>query len=282
MPAGNPHVTYPILLLPRMQQKGRQMIQVSSGGRRLIAGVATLSGTGRLDGHNEDSFAIVGDDELLLVAVADGMGGHFDGAVASRIAMSVLRCEVRRLAKQSQSPRTAEQMCRWVNQDLNPAIRQYMADEAQMDPRVSKMGTTLVFMLIWGETYWTFNLGDSRLYAMYEGEFGRLGDDHTLIEDPDYGMDPDTVRQQRKTHVVTRWVSATDKHRPDLYWGDLKDLGRVLLCSDGVHGSLDDEELENLLYSSNDPDEVANCIVMAAKDAGSSDDATAVVVIPLS
>lgn len=229
--------------------------------------------------HNEDAF--LADDAFGLYIVADGMGGHAAGEVASAQAVSSIRealGEGRALLESFARSPTVEAR-EQVAQLMEKAIHKACADIyaiAGSDAGKRGMGTTVVALLAAGKKAVVGHVGDSRVYLFRNGRAHQLTEDHTIIQEQlKRGLiTKEQVATAENRNVITRAVGiqpsvAVDTLVTDLLPGDL-----FLLCSDGLHGYLADEELPQLFGQ--EPETLAGLLVDLALERGGKDNVTAV------
>ena len=225
----------------------------------------------------------VNEDGLLaappVFAVADGMGGHDSGDVASGIAVE----ELRRLADDGYDPGEGHVAVVEALARAQERIVGYAADR-RSEGRRSSPGTTAVAALLVeaeGRPAWLVaNLGDSRCYRLAHGTLEQVSVDHSLVQHyVDTGqITPSEAARHPERHVVTRALGGPGLPRPDLFVLPLDDAPRLLLCSDGINGMLADGVIAGVLRDVDDPEEAARQLVEEALEAGGHDNATAVVV----
>jgi serine/threonine protein phosphatase PrpC/CRP-like cAMP-binding protein len=234
---------------------------------------------GRKRKHNEDSFLV--DEALGLYAVADGMGGHAAGEVASAQAVKSIRAALAEgrpvLEAFAKSP-TVESR-EHVAQLMERAIHKACADIyalAGSDLGKRGMGTTVVALLAAGKKAVVGHVGDSRVYLYRNGRAHQLTEDHTIIQEQlKRGLiTREQVATAENKNVITRAVGiqpsvAVDTLVTDLLPGDL-----FVLCSDGLHGYLDDAELPQLFAQ--ERDKLPDLLVDLALQRGGKDNITAV------
>jgi len=241
-----------------------------------------ISDAGPVRSNNEDCF--LADDELSLYVVADGMGGHAAGEVASRLAVEAIERFVRR----SQDPGDFSWPCgidpalSFTGNRLRTAI--YLANRrvyrvADEHDDYTGMGTTVVCALISGSQLTIGHVGDSRLYLLSGGRLTTqtrddtwaatvLGGDGTASRIADHPM----------RNVLTNVLGAREQTEIHLAERDLTAGEMLLLCSDGVHNVLDESALCALMSQDQPPDVIAQAVVTTAIKRGTRDNATAVVV----
>ena len=229
---------------------------------RIVVGAAT--DVGRVRDHNEDGYLV--DDTLALVAVADGMGGHRGGEVASAVALDALR--------------TAFAASRGIHDAMAVANRA-VCERAATDAGLRGMGTTLTAGALDDQaTLVIGHVGDSRAYLVRDGELTRLTTDHSVVEElmavgelteEEAGSDP-------RRSMITRALGLEPVVDVDLYPVELRPLDRVLLCSDGLTAMLRGPAIAAVLADEPDADAAARRLVDAANAAGGVDNTTALVI----
>ena len=222
--------------------------------------------------HNEDSYLLPGGETLpLLFAVADGMGGHAAGAVASGIV-------VEKLGETDLSGFVEHEVEQLIGAIQRANLAVYEAAEA--DKSLFGMGTTLACALILGKSYLAANVGDSRLYYFDGKSLERVTTDHSLVEQlVQSGV---ITREEAKYHphrnIITRGIGLSPAVDVDVFERDWNAGDILLLCSDGLHGALEDEEMACVLSSGQTLDEMCEDLVHLALKNGSTDNITLVLV----
>ncbi|MEV8514773.1 protein phosphatase 2C domain-containing protein [Dactylosporangium sp. NPDC051484] len=221
------------------------------------AGAAT--DVGKVRRRNEDS-ALVG---TSVFAVADGMGGHAAGDVASRIAVAALQRLDEAAARGGAGPLDVRDEIVRANEDILAA--------AAADPDQGGMGTTAAGLCLGiadGDECWiVFNVGDSRVYRFAGGELSQITVDHVA---------PESITMRRG--VITRALGTDPGPRPDLWVCTAVPGERYLVCSDGLPLEVADEEIATVLAAFEDPTQAAEELVRRAVLAGGRDNVTVVVV----
>jgi serine/threonine protein phosphatase PrpC len=217
---------------------------------------------GRKRAVNEDAFVV--DDTLGLYVVADGMGGHSAGEVASHQAIETLHNMVMRereaLAELEELPKLVEPeggsrpptAMRRAHRILESAVQNatYMVfGMAEADPTRKGMGTTLSALFIRGDFAFTAQVGDSRVYHIRAGRAQQITEDHTLIAwQLKQGLiTPDEARSSTKKNVITRAVGSREYVQVDTGCVAIEAGDAFLLCSDGVHGYLEAAEIAEVM-----------------------------------
>ena len=229
---------------------------------RIATGRATDQG--QLRANNEDAFLI--DDDHSLYAVADGMGGHRGGEVASRTAIEALRAAFA------------------SNRELEPAIElanTAVRTRAAGDPNLEGMGTTVTALTVSGSHELLIgHVGDSRGYLLHLGELSRVTEDHSLVEElvRDGRLTPEQAEAHPQRAIVTRALGVDDDVDVALYRVPVEPGDRVMLASDGLSDMLRDREIESIARNEPDPQRAAEALVHAANAAGGHDNITVVIV----
>lgn len=238
---------------------------------------------GRKRQHNEDAMLV--DPDLGLYIVADGMGGHAAGEVASARAVEVVRAHLatnRSILKDLE--KDANQSARAAAASLiEVAVQRACADiyrTATTDASKRGMGTTFVCLAIAGSRGVIGHVGDSRVYLVRNGQCHRLTEDHTLISAQ---LKAGTItREQAATsqyrNVITRAVGIQESVQVDTLLVDCLPGDLFMLCSDGLHGYLSDDEVASLAAATS-PADLPDRLVATANERGGKDNITAVVVL---
>lgn len=229
---------------------------------------------------NEDAYLI--DPELALYAVADGIGGHNAGEVASRLALDAVAGFVRRSATDTDLswPYGVLADLSYGANRLRTGIhlanrRVFRAAESQDD--YTGMGTTMVAVLVDGGRAAIASVGDSRVYHWRDGALTRLTVDDSWVEAlRGQGLSPDELSRHPMRHVLTNVVGARDSVDVHVQELALRPGDRLLLCSDGVHGPLDEAAIAGLIQGAS-AEAAAAQLVRAALERGGRDNATALV-----
>ena len=214
--------------------------------------------------HNEDSLVVA----PPLFAVADGMGGHAAGEVASEIAVNVLA----ELAPKDLDGAALEHAVEEANHEIIRAARDGRGREG--------MGTTLTACMLENERLIIAQVGDSRAYLLHHGRLQQLTRDHSLVADlVEAGqITPAEARVHPQRSVITRALGSDPLTQPDLFEINVETGDRLLLCSDGLTSMIEDDEVERILNHTADPQLAASQLVNAAIAAGGYDNVTVIVV----
>lgn len=239
---------------------------------------------GRVRARNEDRF--VADGDLGFFAVVDGMGGHAGGELASATIAEAVTAFIRDTAGDSDKtwPIGLDARLSVLANRLQVAIRsanRTLATRAQTNPGLDGSGATLAAALFGGDRLAVSNVGDCRAYLLRGDRLSQLTRDHSVVaEQVEQGLlDSEAARTHPLRHVVTRAVSGQAGMVVDIIEMQLKPGDRLILCSDGIHGVLTDNEITALVSDKERPlDEVCHAVIAEANAHGGPDNATAVVV----
>ena len=224
------------------------------------------SDVGRVREANEDSYLIA--DPLFVVA--DGMGGHIAGDVASSTAVKVIQDESGDAS--SENPGTLSK----IISDANAAIW----DKAQSDPALRGMGTTCTLVLVDEDRVHIAHVGDSRAYRLRDGQLEQLTEDHTLVGRmvQEGRLSPEEAQHHPQRSIITRALGVDEDVQVDLDTVELSEGDRLLICSDGLSSMVDDRPIESVLASESDPQRAADRLIDVANEAGGDDNITVVVI----
>ena len=247
-----------------------------------------LEGYGRTDvgpvrEHNEDSMLI--DVECGVFVVADGMGGHAAGEVASDMAANTVHRTLvgapdpdeTRLVRDHETSDPADvlrERLRYAMNQASIAIRR----ESEVNSETRGMGTTLVVLVIDGDQAHLAHVGDSRAYLFRGGRLIRLTRDHTVVQQEiDAGrLTPELARLLPHKHILTQSVGFHGPVEPDTTTRLIEEGDIFMLCSDGMTDPLDDKALEEI-FEGTPSDMLAETLVEEALKAGTEDNVTVVV-----
>jgi serine/threonine protein phosphatase PrpC len=240
-----------------------------------------LTDLGRKRASNEDAWYV--DDKIGLYVVADGMGGHAAGEVASQEAVETVYGMVKRGIGNIQkltdpiSDADASAACRLMESAIQGAT--YMVfSMAELDRGKQGMGTTISALLVSGAFAVTAQVGDSRIYRTHEGETEQLTEDHTLIAwQLKQGLiTPQEAKKSPHRNVITRAVGNRDYVQVDTAIVPLTKGDRFLLCSDGLHGYLQTTDIAPII--SQGAEKAVQRFIDLANERGGKDNITAILV----
>jgi PPM family protein phosphatase len=236
---------------------------------------AAATDVGRVRAHNEDAFLI--DAQRGVFLVADGMGGHAAGEVASALAAESVGSALRLGVDLGLRTDMLEQAMRESFHNAHMAIINYSATK----PETAGMGTTMTALVVCDDgSFRLGHIGDSRAYVLRDGELLQVTRDHTWVQrEVDEGrLTERGARRHHLSHVLTRALGADSLDEPDVYAGTLLPGDVALLASDGLTGMLTDRMLRRTLVRDGELAETVAALIVGANERGGRDNITAVLV----
>jgi len=230
-----------------------------------------ITDVGLVRGHNEDNFAFLDLGARTLFVVADGMGGHDAGEVASNIAVKTVCREVREGKVQGTDPLAFVER---AVQKANAEVRREGARKG------SNMGTTLTIALVEEGTAYIGSVGDSRAYWMENGSITQVTEDHSLVAKLVAAgkLTREEARNHPRSNLLYRTIGTDEHVKSGAYRLKLNKGGTLLLCTDGLWGELDDEEIRGLCAREQHTEISCARLVQRANANGGKDNITAIVV----
>ncbi|MDD9935978.1 MAG: Stp1/IreP family PP2C-type Ser/Thr phosphatase [Myxococcales bacterium] len=246
---------------------------------------AGLTDVGLQRDHNEDTFGCLGEYNLYLVA--DGMGGHQSGEVASSMAAESMRAFFEATEKEDATwPFPIDPNLTLAENRLAASIKmanKQIFERSIMDHATQGMGTTVVGVLLCVErkVAYVAHVGDSRAYRVRDGQIVQLTRDHSLVNDY-LMMMPDMPKEAMDVlpkNVITRALGMQDSVVVDLTTEDVREGDRFVLCSDGLSGQVADERIREVVDEAGDDlEQATEVLVQESNDAGGDDNVTVVIV----
>lgn len=232
------------------------------------------SDTGMIRSGNEDNYFADPRIHPGLFIVADGMGGHAAGEVASEMAVTIVAKELVS-ARDITDTKTAETVSAALRR-ANVAI--YERTMTEVDKQ--GMGTTASVLLLGNDKYIAGQVGDSRVYLLREGALTQITKDHSYVQEQvDAGfLTPEQARYHPYSNVITRCVGASIEVEPDTYSGAVKKGDLFLVASDGLTGMVDDVRLQQILSMRLSPGRIVDTLISEANGRGGLDNITAIIV----
>ena len=227
-----------------------------------------LTDTGKVRDHNEDSLIILeNNNHEYLLAVADGMGGHSAGEVASSIAIKHLS----KMFNDNFLNLEKVQAVNWLR-DTVIEINELIFDYADKHPESKGMGTTLVVALVTKDYVLFGNIGDSSGFVMKNDKLHKVTYDHTLVNLllKAGELTPEEAKDHPKKNVLMKALGANNPIDIDIFDCDM-DIDSILLCSDGLTTMLDNEQIEKVLLSELDIEDKVIKLIRKSNNRGGSD-----------
>jgi serine/threonine protein phosphatase PrpC len=230
---------------------------------------------------NEDAFSV--ENSLGLYMVADGMGGHLAGEVASRVAVEMINGAFRRWMEEEAGEEEIfgepDASLSLEGNYLLGAIRlanRVVYEMALERKQYQGMGTTVAALFVTPTMIISANVGDSRIYLMRDGDLERLSRDHSLVgEQVEMGMmTEEEAGNSSMKHVLTRNLGSLEEVEPDIFEIEPSDNDCFVLCSDGVTDLLNDEEILGLTMEASAPEDLCESIIDTVFKRGAHDNTT--------
>src|SRR5450631_4099483 len=218
---------------------------------------AAKTDVGMKRNHNEDYFSLIEDEQLFLVA--DGMGGHASGEVASKMAADVMT-EIYARTKDDEAtwPYKMDRHLSYVENRLVVGIKmanQRIFQAASKEVKLKGMGTTIVSGQVVGDKFYIAHVGDSRCYRVRGAAIQQMTRDHSLLEDykdAKPGMSDEEQRKFPHKNVITRALGMRETVQVDIHVQDIQDGDVYVFCSDGLSGMIEDQTIANVLKATPD------------------------------
>lgn len=244
--------------------------------------VAGSTHVGMKRNHNEDNFLVLPEENLCCVA--DGMGGHSSGEIASRIAVDELG-EFYRLTSKDQDATWPFKMDKTRNYDENrlatgiKLANARIFERASADSKFKGMGTTIVSLHFASDVAYVGHVGDSRVYFFRAGALKQITEDHSLLNDylKAKKLTPEEIENFPHKNVIVRALGMKEQVQVDVTRVEPQQGDVFLLCSDGLYEPLGLEGLTERLKAASAAQEACDALVSAAYEAGGRDNITAVV-----
>lgn len=261
---------------PKNQPETREPVTLETQAA-LDLSVAKLTDVGRARPHNEDyvDYQIPSDPQQLarrgsIFLVADGMGGHQAGEVASRGAVEAVMTNYFADATHD-VPTSLVRAFRFANQQLHA--------QAQSDASKGGMGTTLVAAVTLGRKVYVANVGDSRAYLINRSGITQITEDHSWVEEQVRAglLTMEQARRHPQRNLVTRALSSKPSVEVDLFEGEINAGDTILLCSDGLTGRVENAEISAIVQQ-HPPQQAAEMLVALANERGGNDNITVLIV----
>lgn len=236
---------------------------------------------GKRRDNNEDALLVL--PKLNIYAVADGVGGLNSGEVASRCAMNGIENFIYTNPLSGADNLEGKYRENWLRgyftrclQKVNSEIIQAANDK----PEMNHMATTVVICYLDMESLYIVNVGDSRAYILRDDILTQLSVDHTYVNSLIMAgtLTEREARIHPKKNVITKALGTGKNFEPDFFRFDLHKNDRILLCTDGLHGELTDDEIADLLRSEDDLNTTCKLLVDASNKKGGNDNITVVCV----
>lgn len=251
--------------------------------------IGKTTSDGLVRDHNEDSFLTLElslgggmeEKQFCLAAVADGLGGHEGGEIASDLALRVLAAN---MVHGIISPALPADSARLTGESVSGLLRESVQkanNEVYVQSRLKHdgMATTLVAAVVLGQTACIVNVGDSRIYLLEGEKLRQISKDHSLVQEMvDNGkIKPEQIYTHPLRNIISRCLGLGAKVAIDLFHEALKPGTSLLLCSDGLWEMVRDNEMRDILLASNSAQSACDRLIARANENGGVDNITAIV-----
>jgi protein phosphatase len=232
---------------------------------------------GRVRKGNEDALLVLQRSNLYVVA--DGVGGHNSGEVASRKAVNTIEEFVAENPIEVSENMDGKYRHNWFESYFLRCFQKVNSEIisiSQQEPDKAGMATTAVLAYVDESMLYLTNIGDSRAYMVRDGEITQLTEDHSLINKliQAGALTRTEAEDHPDKNMITRALGAETNVEPDFYHFELHDKDRVVLCTDGLHGELSDEEICGIIKQESDLNMACKKLVRAANERGGHDNTT--------
>jgi protein phosphatase len=241
---------------------------------------AGMSDKGRVREKNEDAYLLLREGPVCLFAVADGMGGHAAGEVASTLALQALDDYLHQWGgKLLEKPATLRYLTNFM-EEMGAVVNHKVLETARQNALQTGMGTTLTMLLGVNGLWCLGHIGDSRAYLINGSGLYQLTEDHTVVTQlvrSGQLTDQETESHPQR-HVLTRALGTDEQAVFDILPQSFKNGDMVLLCSDGLYSMLESPEIAALVRSDSDPGAALERLIARANERGGTDNITGVLV----
>jgi len=233
-----------------------------------------LTDTGLKRSSNQD-FVYASEQKVGALAslfmVADGMGGHNAGDLASRLCVETMVETISNSSLRAPVP---------ILREAIDASNRAVSERAASDRNLAGMGTTLVCAVLCGDTLYAANVGDSRLYILDDATITQISHDHSLVEEMVRAgrLKPEQARSHPEKNIITRAIGESEQVQADFFDVAVGPGDEILLCSDGLTNMVEDDEILRIVRRESSPEEAAVKLIEAANRAGGKDNISVVLV----
>lgn len=239
--------------------------------------ICACSDVGKIRDINQDAYYYIEDDKLPIFIVADGMGGHKAGEVASNLAISTI---IRHYESSKEKILNKEM---FIPQFLNESVElanDNLIEEASGDDELKGMGTTVTMCLILDNEVYIGHVGDSRAYLLRNGELSQITQDHSLVGEllRIGSITKDEAVNHPKKNIITRALGSNPKINVDVFNRELQNEDKIILCTDGLTNMVTEEKILEILLSSEIPSAVCSTLVNISNEAGGIDNTTIMII----
>jgi len=249
------------------------LINYGSGQMRF----SVKSDTGNVREKNEDSYNIIAGYTGVPVAfiIADGMGGHNSGEVASKMAVDLISAYILQFPEMFVKELD---ILTSINEIMEKANNEIFLKSQENEDNYG-MGTTLTLAVVYDKSLFLGHVGDSRAYLIRDEIINKITIDHSYVEELiKLGtLTREEAENHPKKNIITRALGCTEKVEIDTYSFEIKENDTFILCTDGLTNMLNEEEIKNIVIENDDPETACRKLVESANNRGGDDNITVIV-----
>ena len=239
--------------------------------------ICACSDVGKVRKINQDAYFYLDDEELPIFIVADGMGGHKAGEVASNLAISAIH----ECYKANKEKIINQEMFvpKFINESIALA-NERLIKEAENDETLKGMGTTITMAIIFQKELYIGHIGDSRAYLIRDGELKQLTQDHSLVGEllRTGSITKEEAFNHPKKNIITRALGTENNINVDIITKDLIDKDIIILCTDGLTNMVSEERILDTIINEKELSDTCNILVNTANELGGIDNTTMMVI----
>lgn len=238
--------------------------------------VGAISDIGSVREKNEDALFVSGDRDLPLYLVADGMGGHNAGEIASQMAVDIIREEFQLNKKNLNSPRKIRKQIKTALEKANEDIYKKSLNELDCDG----MGTTILLGYYFDKRFYIGHVGDSRAYLLVDESLNQITEDHTLVNEliKKGSITESQALRHPQRNAITRALGTAVDIDIDTYEVDFNRDKILVLCSDGLYNMVDESIILQTLKETIDLEDRVSSLVQMANENGGKDNITIIAI----
>lgn len=235
-----------------------------------VTNVGYKTDIGRVRKNNEDRLHV--DEKIGLFIVADGMGGHQSGEVASAMAVDIISSEIAKTLERNNIPVIIHKSIEKANREIY--------NKANKDINLNGMGTTVVLSLCHEDKIYIAHVGDSKAYLIRDGAIIQLTQDHSLVAEllKAGEITEEDVRRHHLRHVVTKVLGSKEFAEPDIMTISPQDGDYFLLCTDGLTEMVRDEEIRDAIINVCEPQKICEELICLANKNGGKDNISVILI----
>jgi len=228
---------------------------------------------------NEDSFLcekLEGVSKAYLYIVADGMGGHNAGEIASSMAVDLVAAHIKQNCGMLEDGKGAQELIRSAVQKANRIVFEASISQSSY----SGMGTTLSMALIIDRILYVAHVGDSRIYLVRKSNIKKLTEDHSLVAEllKTGSIKPEEASNHPQRNVITRALGTESTIEVDVFQWELEWDDYIIICTDGLSNMVSEEEMLSSINNSKDINEACDLLIDRAKEKGGFDNITVIII----